>query len=57
MTTLIFRLAMNYLMTKPFLSFQDVSDIKTLATPVFPLDTVRETAMEALAEAVVVNQV
>ncbi len=32
-------------------------DIKTLATPTFPLDTVRETAMEALGEAVVVNQV
>ncbi len=44
-------------MAKPFFSLQDVSDIKTLATPVFPLDTVRETAMEALAEAVVVNQV
>ncbi len=48
---------MNYLIAKHFFSLQDVSDIKTLATPVFPLDTVRETAMEALAEAVVVNQV
>ena len=33
-----------------------MSDLKTLAVPAFPLDTVRENVMVALHQAVLVNQ-
>ncbi len=46
----------HFYLTLYFICSTKASDIKSLCTPVFPLDTVRTTAMEALSEAVAVNQ-
>jgi len=53
--------SLQYLSVRPKMTVSriahDAASIKGLSLPSFPLDTVRETAMEALAEAVLVNQV